>query len=216
MIRVIIVDDIEIIRESLKLLISRDWDIDVVACAASGKEAFELCGIHRPDVVLMDIAMPLCDGVKGTSFIKSTFNDIKVIMLTTVKDDINIAAAIKNGASGYLLKDISSAELIEAIKNVVKGFRIIHDSVFDTFINSVSINEDIYKESEFNEISKSLSNREKEIIRLTVDGKSYQEIAAILFISEGRVRNIVSEILKKLELRDRLQLAVFAVKNKLI
>ena len=125
MIKVLIVDDQIILRESLKFIIEQDTDINVVGLAGNGAEAFSLCGKLKPDVVLMDIMMPDCDGVEGTRLIKSKYESIKVIILTTFNDEKNVSRAIKSGADGYVLKDISPEQLILAIKSVFNGFSIM-------------------------------------------------------------------------------------------
>src|SRR5690554_2342466 len=126
MIKVLIVDDQIILRESLKFIIEQDKDINVIGLAGNGKEAFSLCEQLNPDVVLMDIMMPKCDGVEGTRLIKSKYKEIKVIILTTFNDEGNVTRAIKNGADGYVLKDISPDQLILTVKSVFKGYSIMH------------------------------------------------------------------------------------------
>lgn len=213
MIKVIIADDQKIIREGLKFIIEQDKDIEVLGFAGNGKEAFEQCKTLVPDIVLMDIMMPDCNGVEGTRLIKEAMPSVKVIILTTFKDDENISAALKNGADGYVLKDIDTDELILTIKSVFKGLHVIHDNAFGVVKGKISDNMTTVK-PEKNTIP--LTQREIEIVRLIVYGKSNKEIAASLFLSEGSVRNMVSSILMKLEFKDRTQLAVYAVKNDLV
>ncbi len=213
MIRVIMAEDFFMLRESIKFMIESDPEIKVVATADNGIEAFELCRALKPDVVLMDIMMPVCDGVKGTRLIKELGKSIKVIILTTFKDDRNIEKALKNGADGYVLKDMDPHELINVIKTVKKGLSILQTDILAVVSRKFNmLNED---KNEY-ENGYRFSERELSIVRHLVDGKSYREIAGELFITEGTIKNTVSELLKKLGLKDRLQLAVFAVKNKLI
>lgn len=216
MIKVLIVDDQVILRESLKFIVEQDPEIIVVGLAGNGKEALNLCKELVPDVVLMDIMMPVCNGVEGTKLIKSQFRSIRVIILTTFNDDENISKAIKNGADGYVLKDIKPDELILAVKSVAKGFSIMHHTAMDTVTKQINHeNETNHHKQEF-KLDVNLTERELSIIELIVDGKSNKEIAAKIFITEGSVKNIITSILEKLSLKDRTQLAVFAVKNNIV
>ena len=216
MIKVLIVDDQVILRESLKFIVEQDPEINVVGLAGNGKEALNLCKELVPDVVLMDIMMPVCNGVDGTKLIKSQFRSIRVIILTTFNDDENISKAIKNGADGYVLKDIKPDELILAVKSVAKGFSIMHHTAMDTVAKQIDHeNEANHHKQEF-KLDVNLTERELSIIELIVDGKSNKEIAAKIFITEGSVKNIITSILEKLSLKDRTQLAVFAVKNNIV
>lgn len=215
LIKTIIVDDEIILRESLKRLIEMDEDISVIGCGGNGKEALELCQRLTPDVVLMDIVMPDCNGIDGTLLIKEKFPMVKVIILTTFDDDKNIAKALQNGADGYVLKMITPDDLILAIKSVAKGMSIMHRKV----LNSVARRFDAVNPPEplsAPERPSQLTPREVELIRMIVDGKSNREIAAEFFLAEGSVKNLVTSVLEKLGLKDRTQLAVFAVKNRLV
>lgn len=216
MIKVIIVDDQVILRESLKLIVEQDSEIKVVGLGGDGKEALKLCDIHAPDVVLMDIMMPECNGVEGTRLIKSNYSSIKVIILTTFKDEDNISMALRNGADGYVLKDIKPDELILAVKSVAKGLSIMHQSALNTVAKQISPDTEHPKPKDEPRINLNLTERELSIISLIVDGKSNKEIAASIFITEGSVKNIITSILEKLNLKDRTQLAVFAVKNNIV
>lgn len=214
MIKVLVVDDQVILRESLKFIIEQDSEINVVGLAGNGKEALNLCRELVPDVVLMDIMMPICNGVEGTKLIKSQFSAVKVIILTTFNDDENISKAIKNGADGYVLKDIKPDELILAIKSVSKGFSIMHQTAMDTVAKQIDAETEHPKQELKLDIN--LTDRELSIIKLIVDGKSNKEIAESIFVTEGTVKNIITNILDKLKLKDRTQLAVFAVKNNIV
>ncbi|NLD47714.1 MAG: response regulator transcription factor, partial [Clostridiaceae bacterium] len=130
MIKVVIVDDQVILRESLKFIVEQDSDIKVAGLGSNGMEALLLCDTHKPDVVLMDIMMPECNGVEGTKLIKEKYSSIKVIILTTFNDEENISQALKNGADGYMLKDMNPDELILAVKSAAKGLNIMHPSAF--------------------------------------------------------------------------------------
>ncbi|KNY25114.1 response regulator transcription factor [Pseudobacteroides cellulosolvens] len=215
MIKVLIVDDQAMLRQSLKFIIEQDLGIKVEATAGNGEDAFKLCGELKPDVVLMDIMMPVCDGIEGTRLIKSKYPNIKVIILTTFNNDENIKNALQNGAAGYLLKDADPEDLILAIKSVAKGMSIIHHDVFDNVVKKVGdIESD--KPAINNNPSIHFTDRELDVIRLIIDGKSNKEIGAELFITEGSVKNIITGTLDKAGLKDRTQLAVYAIKNHIV
>ncbi|MCX7710905.1 MAG: response regulator transcription factor [Clostridia bacterium] len=215
MIKVVIADDQAVIRNGIKFIIEQDPDIQVAGCAANGKEAFELCERLHPDVVLMDIVMPVCDGIEATKRIKEKFSTIKIMILTTFNDDENVASALKNGADGFVLKDIETEELLLTVKSIAKGLRVIHEDAFGTVFKQLNSDKTTNEEQK-PDLNIQLTEREISIIRLIVFGKNNKEIAGELFLSEGSVRNMISAILSKLKLKDRTQLAVFAVKNNLI
>ncbi len=212
MINVVIADDETILRESIKYRLNSDESINIVGCAGNGYETIDLCGKGNVDVVLMDIKMPECDGIEATKIIKEKYRFIKIIILTTFTNDESFRAAISNGADGYLLKDVTPDILINAIKNVHSNLKIIHDDVFQMLSEVKDTvgeeNQHIYKHD--------LSEKEISIVRYIVQGKSTQEMSKELFLSEGRVRNLIADILSKLKLRDRVQLAVYAIKNKIV
>ena len=163
--------------------------------------------------------MPKCDGVEGTRLIKSKYKEIKVIILTTFNDEGNVTRAIKNGADGYVLKDISPDQLILTVKSVFKGYSIMHQSTLNTFIDSKDKEKKNKKTSaniKKEKVNVRLGKRELEILNLIVEGKNNKEIAETMFISEGTVKNTISHMLNKLNLKDRTQLAVFAVKNNIL
>lgn len=209
MIKVIIAEDKRLIAEGLKFIIESDKEIEVVGLASNGFEAFELCKIHNPDLVLMDLKMPCYDGIEGTKMIKSYSANIKVLVVTTFDDDEFVAEALKNGADGYLLKDINAEKLISTIKGVVEGLNVIDENVYQNIVNKFNQHDNDRPEY-------SLTDREIKLIELVVYGKSNKEIAATLNITEGRVKNIITNILSKLGISDRTSLAVYAVKNKYI
>lgn len=217
MIKVIIVDDQDIVVEGIKSILEADPDIEVVGSASNGLDAVTLCEKISPNLVLMDIIMPVCDGIEGTRLIKASFPWIKVLVLTTFSDEQNILEAIQNGADGYILKDIKPEELRFTVKNMVKGLSIIHQNVFQTLLKKVTIIDNAAAETGVSGgIHIKLTDQELAIIQQIVFGKNNREIATEIYLSEGRVRNIITGILEKLQLKDRTQLAVYAVKNKLI
>ena len=212
MINVVIADDETILRESIKYRLNNEESINIVGCAGNGYEAIELCEKGNVDVVLMDIKMPECDGIEATRIIKEKYSFIKIIILTAFPNDQSVRTAMSSGADGYLLKDVTPDILIDAIKNVHNNLKIIHDDVFQ-MLSDVNA-----AESEANQpiCNYELSEKEIEIIKYIVQGKSTQEISKEMFLSEGRVRNIIADILSKLKLRDRVQLAIYAIKNNIV
>ena len=205
--KVLIVDDDALIREGLKIILEIEKDIEVVGCARDGQEAVEMCGRLIPDIVLMDIRMPIMDGVLGTKQIKNQFKNIKVVILTTFKDDEYIKEAIKSGAEGYILKNQSSDSIIESLRAVNKGNNVFEREVAGT-LSAMLKNE---KKIDFGKLE--LSTRELEILKLVGEGFTNKEISDKLFLGEGTVRNYVTTLLEKLNFRDRTQLAIFYVKN---
>ncbi len=208
MIKVIIADDVQILRSGLKAVLSQDSDIKVVGEASNGKEAYELCIRLHPDVVLMDMRMPDHDGGYGTRKIKDNFSDIKVLVLTTFDDKETVNKAISSGADGYILKEMDNDKIINSIKAVAGGINVFCDNVFRSIKKDVVVQQDAKNFG--------LTERETEFIRLICDGCDNKEIAAKLFLAEGTVRNGISRLLEKLELKDRTQLAVFAIKNNIV
>jgi DNA-binding NarL/FixJ family response regulator len=199
-VKLIIADDDGLIRDSLKMMLELQ-DGWTARTAANGDEAFSLCAEEQPDIVLMDIRMPVCDGVRATEKIKSAFPEVKVVMLTTFTDDGYIAAAIGAGAEGYLLKSTPADGIIERIRAVGKGAQV--------FDKGVKLAVRKAAPEAFGE----LTERENEVLALVATGLSNGEIAAKLYLSQGTVRNTVSSVLEKLGLRDRTQLAVHYWKN---
>lgn len=205
--KVLIVDDDALIRDGLKLILELEEDIEVIGTSSNGQEAFEICRIQKPDIILMDIRMPVMDGVLGTKLIKEHFRDIKVVILTTFKDDEYIKEAIKFGASGYILKNQSSDSIVSCLRTVVNGNMVFEGEIAATLSTLIKDG----KNSSAKDYA--LSERDFEILKLVGDGMTNKEIANTLFLSEGTVRNYVTNLLEKLNLRDRTQLAIFYLKN---
>ncbi len=213
-VNVIVVDDEKLIREGLKIILSTYEDIEVVGVASDGREALSLCKKEDIQVVLMDIRMPNCDGVLGTRIIKEQFPDIKILILTTFNDKEYIHEALKFGASGYLLKDSSNDLIYGGIKACIKGNIVVHPDV----ANNIILNTNYEKEVNQDDISLkyNLTERELNIIREIAKGLSNKKIAENIYLSEGTVKNNISTILSKLDLRDRTQIAIFAFKNNIV
>ncbi len=214
MIKVLIADDQELIRESLKIVLASHQDIDVIGAVGDGVEVMESLKVSRPDLILMDIRMPKMDGVLCTKAVKEQYPDIKVIILTTFDDDDFIFSALQYGASGYILKGISMDELYRAIITVNSGNAMLNPDiatkVFKLFSQMAQSTVAIkVQEKDVDTISKA----EWRIIQQVAFGLSNKEIAAKIYLSEGTVRNYLSTILSKLNLRDRTQLAIWAVQT---
>lgn len=213
-ISLLIVDDDPFIRESLTLLIGMDAEIEVIGSAQNGNEAVDLIlRGQQPNVVLMDIRMPECNGVEGTKKIKALFPDIAILMLTTFDDDEFILAALKNGASGYLLKNIPPDRIIQGIKTVHSGNMLIHPDIARKLTGL--LREDISPAPLNTKLTNAgLTAAELQVVHFIADGMSNKEIAQKLFLSEGTIKNYVTEILHKLEVRDRTQIAILYWKNR--
>lgn len=213
MIKILIADDQELIRESLKIILSTNNEFEVIDTVGSGKEIVESIRRHIPDIILMDVRMPDMDGVQCTKFVKEVYPEIKVIVLTTFDDDEYIFSALKYGASGYLLKGVSLDELTSAIKTVLQGGAIFNPNVASkvTKIFSEMAKNNIVAERIHDEDLPNLSDMEWKIIQQVSQGLSNKEIAEILKFTEGTIRNYLSVILDKLQLRDRTQLAIWYI-----
>ena len=205
--KILIVDDDALIREGLKILLEIEADFQVVGTASNGQEALEMCRKEKPELVLMDIRMPVMDGVLGTKLIKSHFKDIKVVILTTFKDDEYIKEALKSGAEGYILKNQPADSIIDILRAVSKGNIVLEREV----ANALS---SMLKEGKKPSPERlDISQRELGILKLVGEGLSNREIAERLNLSEGTTRNYVTSLLEKLGFRDRTQLAIFYIRN---
>jgi DNA-binding NarL/FixJ family response regulator len=200
-IKVLIADDQRLMREGLATLLALADDIDIVAQAGDGVEAIELAKIHQPNVILMDIQMPHVNGVEATQTIRSILPATQIIILTTFDDDEYLLAGLRAGACGYLLKDMPSEQLADAIRSAAKGQSPIGPEMARKLVNLVTHSPIAPPPPTASE----LSEREIEVLRLVAAGLSNKEIAEKLFIAEGTAKNHVSNILSKLEARDRAQ-----------
>lgn len=214
MIRVVLADDQELIRESLSFVLNAQADIQMVGIAKNGREAIELVRKEKPDVVLMDIRMPEVDGVECTRLIKEAYPQIKVVILTTFDDDEYVFGALRYGASGYLLKGVSVVELANAVREASRGGSIIMPGVATKALQMFArMAKGSMQITVTDKQTAELQENEWRIIREVGCGLSNKEIAAELKFSEGTVRNYLSNILSKLDLRDRTQLAIWAVQT---
>ena len=208
MIKLLICDDQYVVREGLKAILSTDASLQVVGTATDGAEALDLIPKLKPDLVLMDLKMPLMNGVQATRHIHQQYPDIKILVLTTYDADEWIFDAIRSGAAGYLLKDTQREGLITAIKDTVAGKTPVDSAVAGKLFAQVVQGAPRPRSA----LVDLLNEREKEILRLIAEGLSNADIATRLHFSEGTVRNYVSSILDKLEVSDRTQAAVFALR----
>jgi len=203
---VLIVEDQSIVRQGLKLMLEQDEKIRVVAEAENGEEAIKKMEAHVIDVVLMDIRMPVMNGLEATRKIKERWPNAKILILTTFNDDEYAIQALKYGANAFLLKTSDQNTLIHAVYSCFQGGLTIHEEVAAKVMPRL-----LHKVEKKLELP--LSTRELDITRLVGEGKTNKEIADELFLSVGTVKNHITQVLHKLGLRDRTQLAIFAVKN---
>ncbi len=209
--KVIICDDQAIIRDGLEMLLKLERDIEVTGLAQDGAEVVELVAKAPPDLVLMDLKMPGMNGVEATRRIRARHPAVKILILTTYDDDEWIFDAVRAGASGYLLKDTPREKVIEAIRGTAAGKSYVDPAVAGKLLDQVASEQ--VKPSAV--ITGKLSEREADVLRLLARGLSNTEIAALLHLSEGTVRNHVSAILAKLDVSDRTQAAILAVRHGL-
>lgn len=208
-INLLLVDDQALFREGLRTLLSTRSDFNVVAEAENGEEALRLAVQYRPQVVLMDLRMPVMDGVTATRRLKENLPDCRIIVLTTFDDDDLVFDGLRAGAVGYLLKDVSSEKLVEAIHAAARGEYFLQPSITTKVMAEFSrISRPIPHPTD--PLAEPLSGREMEILHLVAGGLSNKEIADHLVIAEGTVKNHLTSILSKLEARDRMQAVIKA------
>jgi DNA-binding NarL/FixJ family response regulator len=210
-IRILIADDHHVVRRGLAFFLKTQKDIEIIGEAGNGREAVELARKLKPDLILMDLVMPEIDGIQATKIIKNEMPDIKIMMLTSFSDQDHVIPALEAGASGYQLKDIEPDELINCIKKIMNGENQLHPKATSHLLANLS-----NKESNGKNVIEQLTKRELDVLKEIARGKSNKEIASSLFITEKTVKTHVSNLLAKLELADRTQAALFAVKNQLV
>ena len=211
-IKVIIADDSDFVRDGMKIILDVDDEFDVIGCAANGKEAIELAEKDKPDVFLMDIQMPEMDGIEATKYIVE--NDLgKVLILTTFDDNDLVKQALQNGAKGYLIKNHTPDHLKQMIKSVYNGTGVMEESILESLatsepsVGAAGTSAEGFDASDYSE-------RELDIVKAVAEGLSNKEIAAKLFISEGTVKNYITNILSKENLSHRTALAVYYLTGK--
>ena len=216
--RIAIVDDEKLICEGLKIIFQSYPDIEVIATGSNGNDALKICEEKNPELLLMDIRMPECNGVEATKKIKKSFSDIKILILTTFNDTEYIQKALQYGASGYLLKDSSPDVIYDGIKAAISGNIVINPEVAKTmlFENHEEAEERVIRPLSEIQNEFGLSQKEIEIIRLVSEGLSNKQIAYKQGLSEGTIKNNISVIFDKTFVSDRTQLAAFAFKNGIV
>ena len=208
-VRVLVVDDQALFREALATLLGARPEVEVVGEAGDGHQALERAAALQPDVVLMDLHMPLLDGIAATRRLKVEQPGVRVLALTTFDDDEDVFAALRAGALGYLLKDVSSDRLVEAVLSAARGESVLQPSVAAKVVARFAQLDDAPR-SRPQPLVVPLSDRELDVLRLLADGRSNREIATALFLAEGTVKNHVTNVLGKLGARDRTQAALRA------
>ena len=209
----ILVDDQLLFRRGLRALLDEENDFEVVGEANNGREAIELARVTRPDAILMDINMPICNGVEATRIIKAEQPDVRIVALTVSDDDQDLFEAIKAGAQGYLLKDLRPEELFDMLRAVTRGETPISPAIAGKLLNE-------FRRRPWHEPSETagwdLTARELEVLQLVAEGLGNAEIASRLFIVEGTVKNHLHNILEKLHLENRVQAAAYAIREGLV
>lgn len=211
-IRILLADDHTVLRQGIAQVLENQDDMQVIAHASNGNEAVELTRTHKPDVVLIDINMPDLNGVKATQIIKQEFPEIGVLILTMYQKDEYLLDAIKAGADGYLLKEVEMSVLVSSIRKVASGDAVIDPSMVSKLLVGLRGGGEINKD----EFDDKLSDRDVDILRLLGHGMSNQEIAESLFLSEKTVRNRLSLVFKQLNLKNRTEAALYALRKGLV
>ena len=205
-VRVLITDDHGVVRQGLRMFLSLDPDFEVVGEAENGEEALEMARELRPDVVLMDLLMPVMDGISATEAIRKELPDVEVVALTSVLEDVSVTGAVRAGAIGYLLKDTDSDELGRAIKAAAEGRVHLAPEAAERLMREVRAPEN----------PEALTDRETEVLKLLARGKANKQVAGTLYLSEKTVKAHVSAILMKLGVQSRTQAALYAVRTGLV
>ncbi|MDR4888410.1 response regulator transcription factor [Fredinandcohnia sp. QZ13] len=208
-IKILVVDDHHVVRRGLVFFLRTQKGLEIVGEAANGIEAIELAKSLQPDLILMDLVMPEMDGIEATRIIKKEVPEIKIMMLTSFSDQDHVIPALEAGASGYQLKDIEPDDLVISIKKMMGGENQLHPKATSHLLASLN-------RSQARNALEELTNRELDVLKEIAKGKSNKEIAISLFITEKTVKTHVSNLLGKLELTDRTQAALYAVKHKLV
>ena len=212
-VRVVIVDDQELFRRGLTMLLAAEDDIDVVGEAADGEEATRLAATIAPDVILMDVRMPKQSGIEACVAIKAASPTTKIVMLTVSDEEADLYEAVKNGASGYLLKDSSIEQVAQAVRVVADGQSLISPSMAVKLIDEFKA---LSRPDPAGSAALRITDRELQVLRLVATGLNNRDIAAELFISENTVKNHVRNILEKLQLHSRMEAVMYAVREKLL
>lgn len=212
MVRVLICDDQAVVCEGLEMILEADPELEVVGLTYDGSEALELIPKAKPDLVLMDLKMPVMNGIHATREIKKRHPEIKVLVLTTFGEDEWVFDAVRSGADGYLLKGTPRDKLVAAVKGTAAGEAYIDPEVGGKLLAQVARNSTLSETT----VTADLSERELEVLKLLAGGLTNAEIAERLFLTRGTVRNYVSAILNKLDVEDRTQAAILAIRHGLV
>ncbi|AND38781.1 MULTISPECIES: response regulator transcription factor [Cytobacillus] len=207
-IKVLIADDHHVVRRGLVFFLKTQPEIEIIGEAKNGREAVEMMQTNQPDVVLMDLDMPVMNGIEATRQIKASCPEVKIMILTSFSDQDHVIPAIEAGASGYQLKDIEPDILVQAIIQLMKGENQLHPKATSHLLTHLT-----NKNSTERQPLEELTKRELEVLREIAKGKSNKEIASSLYITEKTVKTHVSNLLSKLELADRTQAALYAVRH---
>ncbi|MBA3309725.1 MAG: response regulator transcription factor [Nocardioidaceae bacterium] len=213
-VRVVVIDDQELFRRGLIMLVSAEDDIEVVGEASDGDQAAELVAATVPDVVLMDVQMPKTSGIEACAAIKQIVPSARIVMLTVSDEEADLYDAIKSGASGYLLKDASTDQVAQAIRLVADGQSLISPSMAAKLLEEFKTIS--HPSSKADSLTPRLTDRELEVLNLVARGHNNREIAKDLFISENTVKNHVRNMLEKLQLHSRVEAVMYAVREKLL
>ncbi|MGG6266361.1 response regulator [Leptolyngbya sp. AN03gr2] len=208
MIRLLLADDQEIFRQGLATMLSVETDLEIAGQAANGQEAIDAAKRLQPHVILMDVQMPICNGVQATQIIRECYPWIRILVLTTFDDDEYILQSLQVGALGYLLKRTPAPEIAAAIRSVAQGYSQLGPTIATKAFSQL-------KTPSCTTVPSALSKREIEVLKLVGEGKNNTEIAQELYLSEGTVKNHVTQILGKLEMRDRIAAALWAQRHLL-
>jgi DNA-binding NarL/FixJ family response regulator len=206
MIRLLLVDDQSLICQGLKAMLGLEADLEIIGMAHDGQSAIEQVAALQPDVVLMDVRMPVMDGREATRILAKQHPQVKVLVLSTFDDDQYIADAMRAGAKGYLLKDMPSEELAQAIRFVHLGYTQLAPGLMEKLVSGIPAAKPALAAPDLSQ----LTPREREVLQLIASGATNRDIAAALFISEGTVKTHVTHLLNRLNLRNRSQLAIYA------
>jgi DNA-binding NarL/FixJ family response regulator len=207
MLKILIADDHQIVRRGLRMTLDAEQDLQVVAEAADGADVLALVRKHAPDVVLMDLQMPVMDGVRALGQIRPEFPNLPILILTSFSDDAHLFAALRAGASGFLLKEMSGDELVEAVRGAARGRPQLHPDIARKLMARAPMPEDPFE---------ALTDREREVLKLLGRGMSNKEVALELVLTEMTVKGYVSDLLAKLGVSDRTQAALMAVRYGLV
>lgn len=208
--RVLIADDQRVVREGLAMVLGLLPDIEVVGAAADGDEAVALATDLLPDIVLMDLRMPRCDGVEATRLLRDRVPETRVVVLTTYADDRSVIDALRAGARGYLTKDAGGAEISQALKQVLDNHAVIDPAVQHHVVDAIATPSSAQAPRPLSPLPAGLTPREAEVLALIATGMSNREIAEHLVVSEGTVKSHINHLLAKIDARDRAQAVTFA------